>query len=658
MKKIKKILLIVLGMILLISNINCAKKFDVVKKVLESLTKDTSLKFTTIIVTDSKKLSTVSHKIINNVLKIFPTIAITEEIMIPKIGSIMKRKVREKLFLELSGSPENSALKILFIDIYANKRSLISEIIQHFKFLHYYTYRSTRPKCLLFLVTKKSNKKIERKILKFMWILKYLQSKVIKIIVSKKSVKKKIHRRYFDRIVDVSILDFNPFKNRIQIKQNIRNGQLFPDKTQDLNGYPLVFDAFINVPRKISKLKKSTPAYSFLGEYASTNLVKYIIDDLNCSGIIRTIRTINPMSKNLPTLTNDRIDMSTFEHTINPLISKYCYVVPYLLKRYYKLTLCVKQYGYNETLSAVNIILLIVVFIFIIVLFLILKKLFRLRLSNFDILLLLLGSCINSVIKKPVDRVIFLTLICVSIIFTSDLIDKIFSTSFSQRLYYDIKTIDDVSRVPFTYKTTEEQQRLIEVQSYNRFTKEDTNSTIFLDIMKKIDKVHNESDDCFYLLYKTEVNLCETYYPYTLSHKTLYENYAEDGSVLNVIAGDYGIDSYYSALLISQVSPYADKFNSVVYKIMEYGFYQYWNERNHYSLYTEEGTDYNYGTGRVLTSPVYSEQEVKKIMKITIGVSKLYKIPKLDIDQKDFIIRLLLVLTVGYTLSITVFFFK
>lgn len=444
-----------------------------------------------------------------------------------------------------------------------------------------------------------------------------------------------------NQIVNFSLLDYNPYKNILQIKQGLKNLRLFSDKLQDLNGYPLIFDIFAPFNNeKIRKINKEILPANYLGRKTGWNFAKYIVDATNCSAVIRAGHTKS--GKIRFRLRNDKIDIVTEDYSRELYTHDNVAWTNPILLNYRRFVLCVRQFGYYKKLRYHNFVVSLVAFVFIIFLFFIISKLFKLNLDVYDITMILMGRSLDTTLSRAVHYLIYLLMLYVSVSFISDVIDQIFSTNFYQKNFYEMFSLDDVVHLPFNFSTT--------THLYNILNKK--TDPVYKQMKNKVNTVHRTKKkvDCFYEMYtKKDLNLCYPRYYETIVFKVLYENYFQDDSILTIVDEPILHNTINNFHMLSRITPYLEKINNFFYKVVETGLHSFWVNMLLIQQYAKKNHV------KFLKTPVHNSEETKNMMLVYYKNKRFFKKQQLDNESQDFVKRLLFTLLTGLLISALVF---
>lgn len=166
----------------------------------------------------------------------------------------------------------SNGLYVLLIETKGYDRSFSKKLLLYTDSLEYYTVNGPWPKCLLFHVSKNFNMNIDKH-LKSLWEKKFLDFTIIEIIPAN-SESKKLKSNYYGSL-NIRIHYYNPFK-KIYTNQTYSSAiTLFPDKLDDLYGYPLrtvrETNNLLNIPEERVK-GKNLKDWDF-GYYGALNRI-------------------------------------------------------------------------------------------------------------------------------------------------------------------------------------------------------------------------------------------------------------------------------------------------------------------------------------------------------------------------------------------------
>ena len=362
--------------------------------------------------------------------------------------------------INLFSNPRSSTLYVILFKAYVDYSENVIYLQYFIDYFVQQSPRPTRPKCLVIFqnkIGKNISESFFENILKYGWSRKFLDFSVIEINLDN----------------NLSFLHyFNPFHGLYNKILFDCNGDIFPEKFKDLNGYSL------NISDRYSKPVVNDEEEFML--YAGMSLIAKILN-----AHLNRILTLGPFSvyykKSFQLLENKTTNMfsnSIMLHTVNTYeyefyLSGFCrpYValVPIIpIKEFY--------FSFHAFVRICFVFTALVCLIYLVRIFKIINK----KLSTLNILLAFSGAPTTYYPRKMNDKIVFLTIIFVSMIYVTNL----YSEMINMRIIHKEIAFD-------TLKEINESGMIFEINriSYNHVFS--TSNEFLQSIKKRTSKVKN-----------------------------------------------------------------------------------------------------------------------------------------------------------------------
>lgn len=429
--------------------------------------------------------------------------------------------------LSIFQNPRQSDVYIIITSILSRMSDILQKIIK-------IEPVKPRPRTVLFTSYRYSDEDLET-IFIHAWSLKFLDFTIIKI----------------DNIGDRVLLTFNPFTNK-HTKEKLRDvSELFPDKLNNVNGYPLTTRAFNSPPFLFAEMK-GNKIINIKG--SRTTRIKIIAEKLNfkltfIGNLLNTTEVVEKLSQNLE---SNEINMTPVGFRFNVILQKSNILL-----------------GYPESISQLTVIvpviktpriditldMLILLFIFCIILIIFLTFACALKLSPdywnvFHIFGILIGITIIEPPKRS-DRIVYLTIAFLSIIFSNNY----FSTLADLKLNFVEKKLNNLedlyqSNIP------------IYSPNINYLFNDSKADKQLLSYTQKI----GTNDECIELLIKTN-NVACVVSSYNAGHylKTILN--PQGRAVMKIL--DVPLQNTFIAFIYEKASPFLEKIEKLVLNVFE-----------------------------------------------------------------------------------------
>lgn len=538
-----------------------------------------------------------------------------------------------------------STMKIVVLDA-ADEKTAIRRLMDLIDFLDEFFVRSTRPKCLIFLVNEGRSLYL-RGFFKYAWTFKFIDISVVELFIRDDKRAVISSTQYANSYAVVH--QYNPFidvykKNRLSL-----TADLFPKKTRNLYGHVMrigfldtfpqvmfhknLLDCDKNVWRAlygldvfVSRILASTLNFS-----VKVVLINSGDEDLSCFNVSRTSYFDLLRTDDLDYYVNfyylsGRQLMSDF----NAELTTFLY--------YDSVHLVIKQYGF----PVINVQDLVyasgTIFIFVLLL-LIFIKLMRIGDRTWtlhNILSVALGNSVTMSLDNSTRRVIFMTLTSITVLFSSVLMGAFNAIYTDQNHFFDLQTLQDVLDSGIVPSITQYSKDIYSSSGYAPLKK-----LMNLSKTVKDPNWNTGMDYCMDRLGESGrdgVNGCELDYSYAMCVSAKYSKSKD--YVVSFVREPLGGGMSY--LFASNVSPYVESFNVVFRALRESGIVN--------KLQKKVIRECEFGNDR----------EVKNYSYFNYVVQEINDQSKLDEDGKMILSsrRIALFFLVGYFLAGTAFLFE
>ncbi|OXU18859.1 hypothetical protein TSAR_008172 [Trichomalopsis sarcophagae] len=393
--------------------------------------------------------------------------------------------------------------------------------------------QAPRSKCIIIVFNR--NISIEfSNVLKFSWNKQFLYVTIIEI-----HVKITAALRPSSRIKesDVKVHEYNPFKDVYTSTPFSTEMQLFTNKLLNLHGYQLKTGFIQEIPLVMSKEN-------------SPNLVDgiYGMD----SGFSKTLATAMNFS-----MIREREDRRTL---------KSIFMYPY------GNNLIVKQRGYYKLQMSSHILSIAIIVTTIVVLSALIFVLpfDRKTWTSCNLVMILLGITTSRNPHKLSEKIFFLCLAFVSLTLSVQLWNDLLKVFLTRMSFREMKTLADAVEADVVPALTSEFTSL--------YFPEDKVLTKLVNKSKTIEAVEDTFGCVLDLLNKNEkVNACDVNY---ILGKLMADSYSNKDKKWIITFLEEPLTPCWTAMLLADSSPYLERFNGILRRILESGLVEYWHDRH------------------------------------------------------------------------------
>ena len=378
---------------------------------------------------------------------------------------------------------------------------------------------------------------------------------------------------------NAAIHQYNPFNDHYEKKAFSAQVEIFPDKLQNLHGHKLNVgynrDFFLGQPTKIQwaiekMLTGSLRNPNFRELDASPLLnwmpltVRVLSKAMNFTYIIKITKSIDVGYA----LLYKRIDFAS-----EPMLIQF--ITPYnteiLLPFWISNHLIIKQYPcykisfaeYSAVIAAVFILILIVIAIAIRLL-----KFDRSSWSIYNIVQIILGNSVSSLMALIGERILYLSLIYVYIAFSEQILNILVDINFQTESFIDFKTFEDVDKAGVV-------ACLNHKEIINEVNKLTINNTALSNVLSRT----VTCDHLMWLHDLYEKNAFNASIVNSAYAKLIHDSFSKNvfGWVFSLL--EEPLSSSVGGIKFAGASPYVDRFQINVYRLYESSVINLWMEK-------------------------------------------------------------------------------
>ena len=484
--------------------------------------------------------SKYQNLLFQNSMRKIPTVLIN---LNKQVNNINKMRIFEMPFFR---HPRQSTIYLIIKRYYGSEFHL-KEMYSILQELTAIAPITTRPKCLLIYYSKSEYfENSLKEILRYAWTLKFLDFSILTI----NEVSNALHYTY------------NPFEKTYDISSFEAKSNIFPQKLNNVQGYTatlLASNDNMFVYSENSTKQNNSNIYTSDFVY-----VKTVLDKLNF-----TLRFVTDYTgeddisalfeKTFSKLENNEITMSTVLYLVNTYLYKKEFVIGVAVS-HSKMILIVPVIPISTVNFSFDILVHMIVFPIIILIFAIAVRVLKLPGKNWKIIKIFqifLGIPTLKVPQKIIERFIFLTIIILSLKYSSSLMSRLTDI----RLIQDEQHFDSIEDF-FQSKMT----------IYTRDTANEYDSVEVKKLFSRSKKIRNLLD-CVDLVLKNKDTVCvSTYY---LALALINRSLKTHGVPLMKIAKP-SFRQGQIAFGYEKASPYAEKFDQLLQFLQESGIPDQW----------------------------------------------------------------------------------
>lgn len=443
------------------------------------------------------------------------------------------------LVLPIFKNPRQSTIYVIHVD-YSNQ--LEEKIISMIDELVRISPVPTRPKSLLIISDENSNFSVKNltRVLNYAWFLKFLDFTIMKT----------------DKFNKVICMNFNPFTLIYDVKHSCASCEIFPDKLRDVKNYPIIIPVFDNKPYVM--IEKKDNNYKVQGtdiEYIEKILEKM---NFNKNYVLIEYENYRELSQNLSLkLSSGEINLIPITHNTNSYFDGKNFPIGSMV-RMDNLVVVVPIREISQLFFSFEIFSNFLSFPLILLMFAGIVKLFKFdskKWNGFYIFRVLVGIP-SSQPQKIIEKQIFLLLAVLSILYSN-----IFFSKFEKlKVLYKEENYDSIKRILAS-----------KMKIYSSHSGHVNDPEIIKRFFSYSQKV-NKSEDCLNNLIKTRYAVC------ILSDVKANYNIKKnlDHNLMPIMKMSKIKFRYqFVAFSYEKASPYAEKFNEIIQRIIESDLLKY-----------------------------------------------------------------------------------
>ena len=542
---------------------------NVIDYFIQSANKKLNLKRITLIADAMLTNSPTQNLFKQRIVSEFPSSIVNTTELLDTLPTISSSTNLKKM---LSKTSDGDNLNVILITN-VETTSTMDKLIKYIKTIFQFMSSRKPPKFLIFLFNLKESIKLDN-FLKICWKRFILDITIVEL-VQEVTIDKFYHSVITRHVI---IHQYNPFENIYKKEFFSPQLDIFPDKLKNLHGYRLnagiVAETHYRHRKSISMFLPSNarmlPRNSMAPEL--TNLHPFPILLTTCSLSKALNFTINMKIRNSIKDLEVGLRNVGIDFTIQPLFPRY--ISTYYQQAFYpyftSIHLIVRQhpqYKTNFTEESIIIAGVYCLILLIMSLTVLLMKFNRRKWSIYNIIQILIGNSVAVDFERIGERILYLCLIYVYIIFSTDILGSLVDINFHKLFLIDFKTFEDAEMagvIPCLAET--------DIISGTAFHPSSS--------LKKL--IHRNykcnAPDCWSNLFRNEkrFNACSTNQFFAEALHSVFSK-PSLGLVISIV--EESIISSTTTIAFPGSSPYADVFQIKLYRIYEAGLINIWLEK-------------------------------------------------------------------------------
>lgn len=531
----------------------------------------------------SATTSALSSSLIRQVMEKYPTIVLNsiknlsdlDDENLPAIQQMFQTKHQKQI------------LKIAIVDAIKSE-NITQELVDSIDFLKHFSFQSTRPKTLVFLYVKQ---KISLKnFFAYAWSEKFLYVTVMEFLLEEENFYTSSKNKF-----NLMLHQYNPFNNSYHSEKFSATTEIFSEKLSDLHEFPLKFgvlseNTYLLFQEDDSKVSSNSIAKSI-------ELAKATTKTLNSKIEFKQIRPAYPAENRATNvsltkceeigscLIDDEIDY-VVEWTDTTNFPLFIFAMDILGKLVLQSTrsFLIKQYSDDEFKVTLIITISLGVSLICITMFILRRKFNEKVWTLYNMIKILIGVTIRPEPQKMSERIFFLCLTFIYCICFADIVQESLKTS----NYKELNTLKDITDVGIVPRVT---PGIIDtLLSGNEDDIGMVKNLIFYDDTDGINKCLSYiiQDD------KRNYNCCEvsTDIGVQVAKKFVHDY---ENRLISLMKEPFGLK--FKTLYHSSISPYKDRFNQILQRLIETGLVKHWSDRANWLEEAKTYVDYKYAAG-------------------------------------------------------------
>lgn len=541
-------------------------------------------------ISSSKPLSIIVQEFVEN----FPTAILSYQALL----TLPDKKNVEDITTYFAFEFQRSVLKIIFLD--ATDKNATHELIDTVNLLANFTINSPPSKCAIILINSDRNNVDFQQFFRFSWENKLLYLTVVEYLQKQKSKNRLLSYKNYSTPI---IHQYNPYNNSYKHEFLAAKVDLFSDNLSDLYGFPLnveiledspnvmvdenyngdnVLDAIYGIDVEISRALAKKLNFSFnvkailsnnkhLTRF-NTTMMGFIYEGINNDILDYSLNLAANIGRPSMRGYEDNIQLGTFLYKVSPSI-------------------LAKQYGSYKVNMLSHIISSIVLTITCILVFVSVLKFDKKVWTFYNITKILIGISINPEPQKIGERILFLSLTFIYVVFSVNIMENLLSVLFYQKTYIQLETLNDTINAGIVPSMVNQTKQIL----LNHATS-DSESDSVLRILAQNSKTLGSFScvkNCLISLLNDNVrsvNGCEVI---NLMGELVEKNFVGNKDIRLITLVEQPIFSGWGSMLHSPKSPYIGRFDSIMRTLFEAGLMDLWIQdytRDFFTLLREELT--------------------------------------------------------------------
>lgn len=229
-----------------------------------------------------ENLPGLSLRLVRQILSGFPSLFITDT-------TDRQRYSSSRWLLMLR--PQRSVLNVVLAEKIEGK-NIIGVLLEHLDFLVEFTPRTTRAKCAFIFVHETGGSLDFEEFFRYAWTQKFLNIVLIEVIGKKSSFKLLMPSHEYQAVLH----QYNPFTEVYRRSEFPREiDTMFVDKLRDLQGYPLKFGLFDDIPMVLLSRNDSSGRDIWdVAQGLDVLVTKTLFEAMNFTAVVEVIDSDNP----------------------------------------------------------------------------------------------------------------------------------------------------------------------------------------------------------------------------------------------------------------------------------------------------------------------------------------------------------------------------
>lgn len=514
--------------------------------------------------------------IIQEFVKKFPTIIANTDELTTHSGNETLHSIKN---IFTSKSQQHDVLNVIIID--SKDKHITEELLESVEFLENFVIQSPVSKCAIIVINSKNNMDIQQ-FFKWTWIRKFLYITVIEWLP-----KRKYKNKFFFNPDDSELIvhQHNPFNNSYKSEIFSITTELFFDKLSNLHRFPLA-----------TSLHEEFPAVVVIENYNANSIwdaihgidveiIQALVKTVNFSVDVKQIYSENKYLQKFNTTSQRSIlhefDNSDFSFNLvtvlgRPTMEGYTDCKLGTLLYPYSYSILTEQNGtYRISMAFYVIIFALIMTVCIVILTLIFK--FDVKVwTLYNIFTILVGRSIKPEPQKVNERIFFLCLTIIYIIFFTHIMEHLLNLHFYQKIYPKLDLLEELIEFKIVPHIVNHTINLML----------NSNDKVLQDLAKISESLeaYPDIDDCVSTLLSKEVRSDNGCQILTMVGDLIQKHLECDEAKRLISLVNQPLLNGWAAMMHSPMSHYVKRFDDVMRRMFEGGLIYLWtrNMMEHY----------------------------------------------------------------------------